>query len=106
MAQASFVGDYAVGNWTTTQNGFADGSVDTSGAPASILIIELDAGDEEEGDESEVTFTIAAAADGTFSFDWSFDTSPDNCCSAVTVYNDGRSELFNGPFPPKMLMIS
>ena len=106
IAQANFVGYYDVSNWTVEQNGFADGSVDTTGAPASILIIEPEAADEEfeefcnefpalceEELSSEVTFTITAESDGIFSFDWVFDAREDNCCSGATVYNNGRSYL-------------
>ena len=101
MAQAAFVGDYAVENWTTTQSGPVNGTVGTAFAPDWILITEPDNGTEIDGGASEVTFTIAAAADGIFSFDWLFDIAPDPCCSAVTVYNNGRSILLHeDDFPP------
>ena len=60
------------------------GSVDTSGAPTTISLIEPDA-DNDIGYEYGVLFTNVAAADGIFAFDWDY-TGDDDCCSAVYAY--------------------
>jgi hypothetical protein len=66
-AQADFSGPYTPSNWTFS-NGSQDGSVDTSGAPASITLTGADLGDAVNTD-----FTITAAGTGnvSFSFQWS-----------------------------------
>jgi len=66
-----FTGSYAVGNWTTTVTNGGDGSVNTGSAPVSIA---LTSSDNDVG-QSNVDFTIAAAASGTVSFDWNFSTN-------------------------------
>jgi hypothetical protein len=66
-AQADFSGPYTPSNWTFS-NGSGDGSVDFSGAPASITITGSDNGSADNTD-----FTITAAGTGlvSFNFDWS-----------------------------------
>jgi hypothetical protein len=72
-----FTGPYAPANWTTTLSGSPAGggapaSVDTSGAPASIVI--------KGGNNScgtfpcLIDFTTTAADAGTVTFDWAFQT--------------------------------
>ena len=77
-AQASptfldFTGPFAAGNWTfgTTD----DGSVDTTGAPASIV---LTGGDSGSGDDSTTDFTIHVGQDTLISFSWSYETEDDD----------------------------
>ena len=99
-----FNGVYDVSTWTTT---FATttspsavlgtgGSVDTSGAPNMITLTEPDNGG---GFEYGVQFTNVAAADGIFSFDWTYDGT-DGCCSAVYAYigSTVTPETFLGPY--------
>lgn len=68
--QDDFQGDYDPANWNF-QNVPAGvgGSVNTAGAPASIVITGGNAG---VGGSSQ--YTIAAACDGTVSFDWDYTT--------------------------------
>ena len=68
---ASFVGPYQVSNWTL-QNQSADGSVDLSGAPSSIV---LTGGDDGSGNSGFTSWTIAAADSGTVSVNWHYATS-------------------------------
>ena len=80
-AWADFSGPYAPANWTTTLTGTppgGGGSVDASGAPASITL--------NGGDSPCITmpchldYTIAAPGSGTLSFHWDYeptDLAPD-----------------------------
>jgi len=88
-----FIGVYNAFNWTVTQSGDSNGTVDGSGLTESLSIIEPDESLGGLGDDhSEITLLTTAAGDGIFRFDWSFDTNPDDCCSGVNVYN-GVGEL-------------
>ena len=69
QALTQFAGDYAPGNWTQSIGG--DGSIDTSGAPASIILRGADDG---SGNDVNTDFTIAAPTGGTVSFNWNFST--------------------------------
>jgi hypothetical protein len=91
-AQAAFIGDFAVGNWTAYISGgnFAsDGSVDTSGAPDSVV---LTGNDDDEGEQT-VDFTIIAPSDGIISFDWSYEARDE-----FGPENDPFGYLLNGVF--------
>lgn len=75
-AWADFSGPYAPANWTTTLTGTppgGGGSVDASGAPASITL--------NGGDSPCITmpchldYTIAAPGSGTLSFHWDYQTT-------------------------------
>jgi hypothetical protein len=69
-AKGDFSGYYAPGNWTLTNTGGStDGHVDTSGAPASIV---LHGGASQSGTPGDTDFTIAAGGSGTLSFHWSY----------------------------------
>ena len=68
---SGFQNEYAPSNWTLT-NDSANGSVNTSGAPASIS---LTAGNNESFVQGTTSYTITAAASGTVKFDWSFSNS-------------------------------
>ena len=66
-----FTGAYDVSNWTSTIGG--DGSVNTSGAPNSIVLTGADDGSEDDGGVAQnVDFTIAAMGAGSVSFSWAF----------------------------------
>lgn len=91
--QQDLAGVYAPDNWTfTSVPALGDGSVDTSGAPASITITGSDNGNSSEFFSNVNTdYTIAAAASGPVSFDWSYSsTDPD--------FLDGFGYLLNGSF--------
>jgi len=69
-AKADFSGPYAPANWTfQNTGGSTDGSVDTSGAPASIT---LTGGNSQSGTPGDTNFTIAAVASGPLNFHWSY----------------------------------
>jgi len=74
-ALSGFSGDYDPVNWTLT-NTNADGSVDTSGAPTSIVLV---GGDNFSFRPGDTDFTLTVPCGGTISFDW-------------------RYQTFNGPF--------
>lgn len=65
-----FEGPYAPANWTLATNG-GDGSVDTSGAPASITLFGSDTG---SVTQRLTDFTALAAGDGLVSFSWNYVT--------------------------------
>lgn len=67
-AAAQFSGAYDVAAWTFLQEGANDdGSVDTSGAPAQVL---LTGGDNNSSAEGYTRFTIPSQGSGLFSFTW------------------------------------
>jgi hypothetical protein len=68
-AKADFSGYYDPSHWTLTNTGDGNGFVDSSGAPAQIV---LHGGASGSGNPSDTDFTIAAGASGTFSFHWSY----------------------------------
>lgn len=69
-SSAAFDGSYAVANWTQAAN---TGIIDLSGAPNSIALTSSNInGDNFGGVSNDTDFTIAAAAAGTVSFNWSF----------------------------------
>lgn len=62
---------YAPINWTFA-NSNADGSVNTSGAPASIS---LTGGDNDSASSGTTNYTTTAAAAGTVTFNWNYSTN-------------------------------
>ncbi len=95
-ANAQFSGPYAPGNWTFTNNG-GDGSVNTAGAPASVQIIG-DNGGAPGGQDTD--FTIAAAASGTLSFNWLYNTVDTGTWdSAYYLVNGVETFLANNTTP-------
>jgi len=68
----NFTGAYDVSNWSISVDG---GSVDTSGAPYSILTVSSDTGSK---DPSSTDVTITALGDGLVSFDWYFSTEDED----------------------------
>jgi hypothetical protein len=75
--QVDFENEYDTSNWTIYTEG--DGSVDISGAPLTVSLTSSDTG---SGDNRIVDFSVAAAADGLFSFDWDYLTN-DNFAEPV-----------------------
>lgn len=95
VAEANFSGPYDVANWTfQNTGGSTNGSVNTSGAPNSIL---LTGGDTGSGMAGTTDFTIVAVASGTVSFDWTFS-------SFDSLANDFGNFLLNGV--PTLLSLS
>jgi hypothetical protein len=68
-----FAGPFAVTNWNFATTD--DGTVDTSGAPASIV---LTGGDSGSGVDSTTDFTIQVGQDALISFSWSYETEDDD----------------------------
>ena len=90
--QQDFAGVYAPANWTFTSDpALGDGSVDTSGAPASITITGSDNGGSLPFSNVNTDYTIAVGLAGPASFDWSYSSS--DCCNF-----DGFGYLLNGNF--------
>lgn len=93
-ASADFSGYYAPAQWATvhaSEGGIDLGSVDTTGAAASITLIGSNSSPEELGLPSRLEFTITAPAAGTFSFDWSYASSDES-----PLY-DPAGWIVNGP---------
>ena len=68
--QAGFAGDFDPVNWTLNTNG-GNGSVDVSGAPASI---ELTGSDDGSWTSNITSYETIIPIDGTVSFDWNYTT--------------------------------
>ncbi|AFY93744.1 PEP-CTERM sorting domain-containing protein [Chamaesiphon minutus] len=66
-----FSGAYDPANFTLSNTIGSTGSVDTASAPGSITLFGSDSGSSVPG---STDYTIAAAASGTFSFNWAYDT--------------------------------
>ena len=86
QAVTLFLGDYAPANWTQSIQG--DGSINISGAPASIVLN----GSNDLSGEANTDFTIASPADGTVSFDWAYVTAD------LPTGADTSGYLLNGVF--------
>ncbi|NQW39484.1 MAG: PEP-CTERM sorting domain-containing protein [Cyanobacteria bacterium] len=86
QALTQFAGDYAPTNWTQSIGG--DGSIDTSGAPVSIIL----RGSDDSSGGQNTDFTIAAPTAGTVSFAWNYSTAELNSAYDVFGY------LLNGAF--------
>jgi hypothetical protein len=67
---AQFSGPYTPANWTLTLPPPSTGSVNTSSAPSSIIINGSNAGTETPN--VDVSYTIATASAGPWSFSWSY----------------------------------
>jgi hypothetical protein len=75
-ASAQFAGPYGPGQAIiATSNG---GSIDTSGAPATITLV---GGDDFSGVQSDQTYAFTLAASGNLSFDWSY--LQNDCCGPL-----------------------
>ena len=67
----NFTSDYDISNWTQSLNG---GSIDTSGAPNSIIEVSSNSG----GGSSNTDFTITSLDSGIVTFSWVYNTSDDD----------------------------
>jgi hypothetical protein len=92
-AAATFIGDYAFGNWTLTQTPGADGFATPSGAPTDTIVL---TGSEANGtpappadDPSDTDLTITVLTAGTITFDWDYQ-------SLDTLDWDHGAYLLNG----------
>jgi hypothetical protein len=75
-ARADFSGAYAPANWATSLTGSpagGGGSVDTSGAPASITLNGGNAGCSTQ--PCTLQYTITAPGSGPLTFDWNYSTT-------------------------------
>jgi hypothetical protein len=70
QALTQFAGDYGPANWT--QSIQPDGSINTGGAPNSVI---LNGSDDYSGSNANTDFTITAPLGGTVSFNWSYSTA-------------------------------
>lgn len=70
--KAQFTQSYAPSKWTTTNTSGANGTVNSTGAPASIVITGSDGA---QTTNADVTFSIPAIATGVWSFSWSYHTN-------------------------------
>lgn len=89
--QAQFSGSYATANWTLTRPSPSNGSVNTSGAPNSII---LTGSDGASATNVDTDYTITTTATGTWSFNWSYHTYDTD---ALPQY-DIAGVLINGVF--------
>jgi hypothetical protein len=106
-AIVGFQGPYVPANWTLSTNG-GNGSVDTSGAPASVTLFGNDTG---SGQQQIFTdFTTLAVGDGLVSFSWNyitFDEGPefdpfgyllDGSFTKLTDDSEGNSQSGSASF--------
>ncbi|SHG02278.1 T9SS type A sorting domain-containing protein [Flavisolibacter ginsengisoli] len=93
-AHAQFSGNYAPAKFTLTQTPGANGNVNTSGAPASIIITGSDDPTYTLSSQMDVDYTVRAVAPGIFRFDWSYHT---NDLDSDPQY-DPAGVLVNGVF--------
>ena len=93
VAEANFSGPYDVANWNfQNTGGSTNGSVNTSGAPSSILLIGGSSGNGTINGPGTTDFTITAVATGVVSFDWTY-------ASFDSTDAEGGNFLLNGvPF--------
>lgn len=82
-ANAQFSGPYAPGNWSFNANG-GDGSATNDGSTLTLV-------GNDNGFGLDTDYTIAAAAAGTWSFDWSY-------FSSDTGIFDSGGYLLNGVY--------
>lgn len=73
QALTAFSGYYAPANWTQSIQG--DGSINTGGAPASIIFSGANDKNSLTALSQNTDFTIAAPSAGTVSFGWAFATA-------------------------------
>ncbi|HLP63848.1 Calx-beta domain-containing protein [Flavobacterium sp.] len=87
-----FSGAYDVANWTFT-NSNANGSVDTSGAPGSIVLTSGDNGSNTNGN-TDYSITIPSSA--TISFNWNYNTGDGAQFDIPRVVVNGTPTNMNG----------
>jgi hypothetical protein len=94
-AHAQFSGNYSPAKFTTTLSPGANGTVNASGAPASITITgSNDPSDIQSNTPMDVDYTARAGASGIFKFNWSYHT---NDMDTDPLY-DPAGVLVNGVF--------
>lgn len=87
-----FSGAYDVANWTFT-NSNADGNVDTSAAPASIVLTGGNNGSSSNGNSD---YTITMPTNASISFDWSYNTGDGAQFDIPRVIVNGTPTNMNG----------
>jgi hypothetical protein len=92
-----FSGAYSPANFTFSNTVGTDGSVDTTSAPNSII---LTGGNSLSGDPGTTNYTIAAAASGTFSFNWEYSTPDIPEFDSFSVLVNGVATQLTNDFGP------
>jgi len=87
-----FTGSFAIANWSLS-NTNANGTVDTAGAPASIVLTSGNNGSEALGNTN---YTVTVPTTGTISFNWSYATTDGAAFDYPNVIVNGVTTLFNG----------
>lgn len=87
-----FSGAYDVANWTFT-NSNANGSLNTTGAPASIA---LTSGDNGSNTNGNTDYSITMPSNATISFDWSYGTGDGAQFDIPRVVVNGTPTNMNG----------
>ena len=91
-AFGQFSGPYAPAAWTFNANG-GSGSVNTGGAPASIVLT----GNDALGANINTDYTVVAVATGTLSFSWRYETIDTGTYDAAYYLINGvQTFLANG----------
>src|SRR5689334_1135631 len=90
-SKAQFSFGYAPSKWNTYLASGSSGSVNTSGAPNSIMLIGSDGAN---ASNMDVDYTITALASGVFSFSWAYHTND----SDADPQWDIAGVLINGTF--------
>ena len=93
-AHAQFSGNYGPAKFTLTQTPGANGNVNTSGAPGSIIITGRDDPSNTSNVQMDVDYTVKVTKSGIVSFNWSYHT---NDFDANPQY-DPAGVLVNGVF--------
>ena len=89
---SDFTGSYSIGFWSFL-NTNADGSVNTTSAPASIAIT---SGDNTSDASGDTNYTIIVPATGTISFSWSYSSVDGAEYDYPNVIVNGVTTLFSG----------
>ncbi len=91
-----FSGSYAPSKWTLT-NSNANGSVNTTKAPTSIIVT---GGNNSSGSSGSTSYTVTAAGSGTVTFGWSYSTSDtDGAVDPLfRIVNGTKTILFSNNF--------
>jgi hypothetical protein len=99
-AKANFIGPYDVANWTAVQN--YDATVDTAGAPATIVLTGAnDRGATTGGAPDDLDFTIATVTGSIVQFDWTYTSADiDNWDWAAFLLDGVETVLANNAAQP------
>jgi len=90
-SSAQFSGAYAPSKWTTALSPGSNGTVNTSGAPASIVITGSDGA---QSTNVNTDYTVKAIATGVWTFHWAYHTND----SDLDPQYDLAGVLINGAF--------